>query len=208
MLREISDREYERITNTFLWIYHTPCIRITDVKNSCESFTEVKDLHVFVTSAARILYRCDKYVRIFHTGDRLVWISHSNESVTRVKNSHVFFTHVKYSNEFFTYVTNTCELFTRLNLDICEKLVPIKISKFSHIPKCDVFERIIHSMWKIRSVNIKVQQSLVMSNSCPRDGIFNPHSTTIKDSYMDYRVVICIQICPKWKHPKRVQYTP
>ena len=29
----------------------------------------------------------------------------------------------------------------------------------SHITKCDVFVRIIHSVWKIRSVNIKIQQS-------------------------------------------------
>ena len=56
-------------------------------------------------------------------------LSHSNESVTRVKNSHVFVTHVNNSNEFFTGMTNTCEFFTHLKLDICEKLVPIKISK-------------------------------------------------------------------------------
>ena len=47
----------------------------------------------------------------------------------RVKNSHVFVTHVNNSNEFFTGMTNTCEFFTPLKLDICEKLVPIKISK-------------------------------------------------------------------------------
>ena len=53
----------------------------------------------------------------------------SNESVTRAKNSHVFVTHVNNSNEFFTGMTNTCEFFSHLKLDICEKLVPIKISK-------------------------------------------------------------------------------
>ena len=58
-----------------------------------------------------------------------LWLSHSNESVTRVKNSHVFVTHVNNSNEFFTGMTNTCKFFTHLKLDICEKLVPIKISK-------------------------------------------------------------------------------
>ena len=85
-------------------------------------------------------------------------ISHSNESVTRVKNSHI--THVKKSNEFFTGVTNMCEFFTHLKLDICEKLVLFKNLKIcrtyiSHIPKCGVLVRIIHSVWKIRSVNIK-----------------------------------------------------
>ena len=50
MLREISGREYERITNTlFMNLSHMSCVRITDVKNSCESFTEVKDSHVFFT---------------------------------------------------------------------------------------------------------------------------------------------------------------
>ena len=66
---------------------------------------------------------------LFHTCDRFVWLSHSNESVTRVKVWHVFVTHVNNSNEFFTGMTNTCEFFTHLKLDICEKLVPIKISK-------------------------------------------------------------------------------
>ena len=54
--------------------------------------------------------------------NRFVWLSHSNEFVTRVKNSHVIVTHQKNSNEFFTGVT-------RLKLDICEKIVPVKISK-------------------------------------------------------------------------------
>ena len=31
--------------------------------------------------------------------------------------------------------------------------------------------------------NMCVRQSLVMSNSDPRDGIFNPHLTPMKDSY-------------------------
>ena len=112
----------------FLWIYHTSCVCITDVKNSCESFTELCHIcEIFI----RILHRCDKYVRIFHTCDRFVWLSHSNESVTRVKKSDVFVTHVQNKNEFFTGVTNTCEFFTRLKLDICEKLVRIKISKLA-----------------------------------------------------------------------------
>ena len=103
-------------------------------------------------------HMCDKYVRIFHTCDRFVCLSHSNESVTRVKNSHVFVTHLKNSNEFFAGVTNTCEFFTRLKLDIYENL-KIGRTYISHIPESDVFVRIIHSAWKIRSANIKVQQS-------------------------------------------------
>ena len=38
------------ITRHTWWTYHTSCVRITDVKNSSESFTEVKDSHVFVKS--------------------------------------------------------------------------------------------------------------------------------------------------------------
>ena len=34
------------------------CVRIADVKDSCESLTEVKDSHVFVTS--------EKFVRVLH----------------------------------------------------------------------------------------------------------------------------------------------
>ena len=40
---------------------------------------------------------------------------------------------------------------------------------------------------KISSLRITVRHhsaSLVISNSYPRDGIFNSHRTTIKDSYM------------------------
>ena len=98
------------------------------------------------------------------TCDRFVWLSHSNESSHAWK-IRTYLSHVKHSNEFFTCVTNTCEFFTRLKLDICEKLVLIlkhlKIGRtnISHIPKCDVFVRIIHSVWKMRNVNIKVQQS-------------------------------------------------
>ena len=69
----------------FMNLSHMSCVRITDGKISCESFIEVKDSHVFVTS-----------VKI-----------RTNSS----------------------QVTNTCEFFTRLKLDSCEKLVPIKISK-------------------------------------------------------------------------------
>ena len=117
----------------FLWIYHTCHAYVLQM---WKKFAQV--LHRSEGFAC-ICHTCeknrtssslgDKYVRIFHTCDRFVWLSHSNISVTRVKNSHVLVTHVKNSNEFFTYVTNTCEFFTRLKLDICEKLVPIKISK-------------------------------------------------------------------------------
>ena len=34
----------------FMHLSQLSCVRIKDVKNSCESFTEVKDSHVFVTS--------------------------------------------------------------------------------------------------------------------------------------------------------------
>ena len=44
----------------FMNISHMSSVRITNVKDSCESFTEVKDSHVFVTS--------EKFVRVFHRG--------------------------------------------------------------------------------------------------------------------------------------------
>ena len=140
-----------------------PCERMTDVKNSYESFTEV-----------RVLRRCDKNIQIFHTCDRFVWLSHSNISATRVKNSHVFVTSVKNSNEFFTCVTNTCEFFTRLKVDTCDKLVPIKISKlvvrkFHTYQKFDVFVRIIHSVWKIEVWILRFNKaSFISFNTNPR----------------------------------------
>ena len=60
---------------------------------------------------------------------RITDVKNSCESFTEAKDSHVFVTSVKNSNEFYTGVKNTCEFFTRLKLDICENLVPIKISK-------------------------------------------------------------------------------
>ena len=35
------------------------------------------------------------------------------------------------------------------------------------------------------------EESLVMPNSYPRDGIFNPHLTTVKDSYILLWIVPC-----------------
>ena len=99
VLREISGREYERITNSiFMNLSHMSCVRITDVKKIVrvlhrkEGFARI--CHICEKSA-RILHRYDKYLRMFHTCDRFVLLSHSNESVTRVKNSNVFVTHVK-----------------------------------------------------------------------------------------------------------------
>ena len=44
----------------FMNISHMSSVRIKNVKDSCESFTEVKDSHVFVTS--------EKFVRVLHRG--------------------------------------------------------------------------------------------------------------------------------------------
>ena len=81
-----------------------------------------------------------------------------------VKNSHVFVTHVANSNEFFTGVSNTCKFFTRLKLDICEKLVPIKISKLV-VRIFHTYQNVTYSCeyftaCEIYGVNIKVQQSI------------------------------------------------
>ena len=60
VLREISGREYERITNTlfFMILSHMSCVRITDGKQS------VLVLHI-CEKFARILHRYDKYVELF-----------------------------------------------------------------------------------------------------------------------------------------------
>ena len=81
------------------------------------------------------------------------WLSQSNESVTRVKNLHVFVTHVKNSNEFFT----ACDRYVRILhtskiIHVWETRIYLNLrigrTYISHIPKCDVFVRIIHCVWK------------------------------------------------------------
>ena len=139
------------------------CVRITDVKNSCESFTEVKDSNVFVTAVRNTF---EFFTLETDSFDFHIWTNLS----------HVW-------SEELVCICHTCEKFKRIlhrsdkyvrilhtsKLDICEKLVPIKISKLayvywrmyiSHIPKCDVFVRMIHNVWKIWSVNIKVPATL------------------------------------------------
>ena len=49
-IRSVEKHGRRRPSLIFLVIASPQKLRITDVKNSCESFTEVKDLHVFVTS--------------------------------------------------------------------------------------------------------------------------------------------------------------
>ena len=76
MLREISGREYERITNTLVYEFITHVMR---TYYRCEQFVRVlhrsegfaRTCHI-CEKFARILHRCDKYVRIFHTCDRFV----------------------------------------------------------------------------------------------------------------------------------------
>ena len=157
-------RENERITNTlfFMNLSLMSCERITDVKNSCESFTEVKESYAFVTSVKN---SHEFFTGVTNTFEFFTLVTDSFDFHIRTNLSHVWRIRTYLSQLWKIWsVTNTCEFFTRIKLDICEKLVPIKISKLvvrkcQHIPKCDVFMRIIHSVWKIRSVNIKVQQS-------------------------------------------------
>ena len=110
---------------------HMSCLRITDMKNSCESFTEVKDSQVFVT----VKNSHEFFTGVTNWFEFFTLVTDSFDFHIRKNLSHVWrilhklVTHLKNSNEFFTGVTNTCEFFTRLKLDICEKLVPIKISK-------------------------------------------------------------------------------
>ena len=60
-------------------------------------------------------------------------------------------------------MTNTCEFFTRLKLNICEKRVPIKISKLV-VRVFHTYRNVTYSCDKIRSVNIKVQQCIIKIN--------------------------------------------
>ena len=109
---------------SFLWIYHTSCVRITDVKNSRNAFTEVKDSHVFVTSVKKSheFFTFDKNVRIFHTCDRFVWLSHSNERIC-------------HTCEEFARIGHTWEKFERI-LHMCDKYVRIlHTSKIRHLWK-------------------------------------------------------------------------
>ena len=71
MLRVISGREYERITNTL--------------------FNE------FITHVMRTYYRCEKFVRVLHL---FTEVKDSHVFVTAVKNSHEFFTGVTNRFEF------------------------------------------------------------------------------------------------------------
>ena len=62
MLREIGGRDMNALQILFFMnLSHMSSVRITNVKDSCESFTEVKDSHVFVTS--------EKFVRVIHRGE-------------------------------------------------------------------------------------------------------------------------------------------
>ena len=133
MLREISDRKYERRYKYFfmnlsrmLCIRNYRCAKFVRVLHRSEEFARI--CHI-CEKFARILHRCDKYVRIFSHLWQIHWtftferICHTCEELARICHT------CENQNEFFTGVTNTYEFFTRLKLDICEKLVPIKISK-------------------------------------------------------------------------------
>ena len=61
----------------FMNLSHMSCVRITDMKNPCESFTKVINLHVFVTS-----------------------VKNSYEFLIRVTNTFEFFTLVTDSFDF------------------------------------------------------------------------------------------------------------
>ena len=62
MLREIGGRDMNALQIIlFMNLSYMSSVRITNVKDSCESFTEVKDSHVFVTS--------EKFVRVLHRGE-------------------------------------------------------------------------------------------------------------------------------------------
>ena len=135
----------------FMNLSHVECVRITDGKKLCESFTEVKDSHVFVTSVkkiARILHKCDKNVRIFHTCDRFVWLSHSNESVSRVNNSHVFVIHVKKIEQ----ILHMCDKYVR----ILHRSKIRHLWKNSYLLKSQNWSYVYFThteMWRIRANN-------------------------------------------------------
>ena len=130
----------------FLWIYHTchayRCEQFVRVRHRSEGFERM--CHI-CEKLARILHRCDKYVRIFHSYDRFVWLSHSNESVKMWK---------------FARICHICEKFERIlhRYDTYVRILhtsKIKhVKNSSHIPKCNLFVLIIHSVgnevWLLR----------------------------------------------------------
>ena len=62
MLREIGGRDMNALQILFFMnLSHMSSVRTANVKDSWESFTEVKDSHVFVTS--------EKFVRVLHRGE-------------------------------------------------------------------------------------------------------------------------------------------
>ena len=129
-------------TSWRIWMKLAYCVRLNVVRTyyKCEKFvrvlhrTEVKDSHVWKirTNSSQVWQIRSNFshlwqIRLTFTFER---ICHTCEEFAHI--CHTW----KNAKEFFTSMTNTCELFTRLKLDICEKLVPIKISK--------LVERIFH----------------------------------------------------------------
>ena len=107
MLRKISGREYNALQILFFVnLSHLSYVRITDVKNPCESFTEVKDSHIFITSVwqvsqihsnvshlgeirltftfERICPTSEKFARICHTCDNFERILHRCDEYVRI----------------------------------------------------------------------------------------------------------------------------
>ena len=92
--RETDSFECESQTNlSQVWKFRTYLshlwrIRVnffTYVINTCESFTSVKDLHVFVISVIRTHGMCDKFIKMSICSAFLFWEEHSDQSFKTIR---------------------------------------------------------------------------------------------------------------------------
>ena len=129
----------------FMNLSHMSSVRITDVKDSCESFTEVKDSHIFVTS--------EKFVRILHRGEGLTRTCHICEKVAQIL-------HVWQIRSNFSHMWQICLTFTFERIcHMCEEFTGIchTCEKFEQIlHRYDKYVQILHTskirhLWKTRT---------------------------------------------------------
>ena len=141
---------------------HMSCVRITDVKkHSCESFirTYLSQLWKIRTDSTQVWQIGSNFLHLWQT--RLTFtferICHTCEEFARIGHTYEKFERILHRCNNYVQIIHTSKIRHLWNTR-AYKNSRIGRTYISHIPKCDVFVRIIHSVWKIRSVNIKVQQ--------------------------------------------------
>ena len=169
VLGEISGREYERITNTLFNEFITNVMRTYYRKNRASPSQKwrIRTYCHICEKIARFLHRCDKFVRIFSH----LWQIRLTFTFKRTCQTFEECARICHTSEKFELILHRCDKYVRIlhtskirhlwktriysNLKTCRTYI-------SHRPNCDVFVRIIHSVWKIRSVNIKVQHGILL----------------------------------------------